>query len=945
MGNSDIKSFNELYNFIDSNSIDNAKLICYVNSINKSELGDYYQLKISLGNEINNQFIIEPSLIENKFNNINDIIGRKINIIKFKFINVGKNIYIKILNFNIQNDKIKLEPKDEFRLNSKNIRSLKEIKSKQVGLFSAILKYKGNNFFEDIDEEQVELNLSEDLIEDKYYFIYNLYYKNNNIRTIPISNICDYNDNKILNLVNNSNIISGEITNVYYYENKIDVKLNNNKEIKILLNNKLMKKISLNLLCHFVNFDKISYNYYKYNSLSSIFYDDKTILRIEFLDYKNNMSNKYNIIEINSQQYSINGNIVEIPILSKDYNNSFVQKIIYKNINNRNQVEFLLELYKGKINDYSSYLNLIKDGYSYEYLYESKYSSLLPEYQKINIENKEIKITNKVTFGNQYRVKFGIINIPNQFINNIAISNDKYEIKSEKLLILLNKNDNAKTFHFKLEENIDKKKNFEMDKAFEKELTEFYYKFRNNYTFFYEHKKEIIQNYNRLFIEEKSPFESDVIPNYSISDELNKSDELEALIFKEENHDKDLKKKRNDKTIKKEAEIDDNEINYRKYIELGFKKYNFKNNKEEYEKITKLCFLYILKYFDYNLSIYNFKFVLDNYFFITKSFTNLEYIDKIHVLLGFVTDKIFDVEKRSIDIDYKLVNLENEYIEKSNKYYSKAYDLFFRIIDKLNEDSAFFICLSQINSSIFYEKTTETKMYSGTMQTLNDIKLEIYKNVKRYFFITKYKGNSYAHFSPYAKMIFYHPLTFLDNKSLSIRTNKTDNATAAILFLIFHEVCGHFKTSITNLDDTPDQFYDDNYNILKYELGEINDSGNIFEYFLCSDIINISELFEKTDVKQLLCEDLYIDKTFSKLNSILTSLNVLENEKNHFTKKFKSNSKLRKILFPDMTKILFRLRIGCKDAQEFQKLINENQEYKLMLEKVKKRYKQIHYKP
>ena len=35
------------------------------------------------------------------------------------------------------------------------------------------------------------------------------------------------------------------------------------------------------------------------------------------------MSNKYNIIEINSQQYSINGNIVEIPILSKDYNNSF----------------------------------------------------------------------------------------------------------------------------------------------------------------------------------------------------------------------------------------------------------------------------------------------------------------------------------------------------------------------------------------------------------------------------------------------------------------------------------------------------------------------------------------------------------------------------------------------------------------------------------------------
>ena len=906
MGNSEIKAFNELYNFMDSNLNDNAKLICYVNSINKSELEDYCQLKISLDNETNNQFIIERSLIENKFKNINDIIGRKINIIKFKFINVGKNIYIKILNLNFENEKIKLEPKDEFRFNSINIRSLKEIKSKQVGLFSIILKYKGNNFFEDIDEEQVELKLSEDLIEDKYYFIHNLYFKNNNIRTIPISNIYDYNDVKILNIMNNSNVISGEITNVYFYENKIDVKLNNNKEIKILLNNKLMKKISLNLLCHFVNFDKVSNNYYKYNIFSSIFYDDKTRLRIEFLDYKSNKSNKYHIIEINSQQYSINENIVEIPILSNDYNNSFVQKIIYKDIKNINQVEFLLELYKGKINDYSSYLNLIKDGYSYEYQYESKYSSLLPEYQKINIENQEIIIKNKVTFGNQYKVKFGIINIPNQFINNIEISNDKYEIKSEKLLILLDKNINPKTFHFKLEENIDKKKNFEMDKAFEKELTEFYNKFKNNYTFFYERKKEIIQNYNRLFIEEKSPFESN---------------------------------------LKKEAEIDDNEINYRKYIELGFQKYNFKNNKEEYEKINKLCFLYILKYFDYSLSIYNFTFLLDNYFFIKKSFPYLEYIDKINVLLGFVTDKIFDVEKSSNDIDYKLVILENEYIEKSNIYYSKAYDLFFRIIDKLKEDSAFFIHLSQINSSIFYEKTSEAKMYSGTMQTVNDIKLEIYKNVIRYFFITKYKGNSYAHFSPYAKMMFYHPLTFLDNKSLSIQTNKTDNATVAILFLIFHEVCDYFKTSTTNLDDSPDQFFDENYNILKYELEKRNDSGYSFEYFLCSDIINISELFEKSDVKQLLCEDLYIEKTFSKLNSILSSLDVFENEENHFIKKFKSNSRIRKLLFPDMTKILFRLRIGCKDAQEFQKLINENQEYKLMLEKVKKRYKQIHYKP
>ena len=78
-----------------------------------------------------------------------------------------------------------------------------------------------------------------------------------------------------------------------------------------------MKKISLNHLCYFINFDKISNDYYKYNLHSSIFNDDNSILRIEFLDYKKNMPNKYNIIEVDSKEYSINGNIIDIPILSK----------------------------------------------------------------------------------------------------------------------------------------------------------------------------------------------------------------------------------------------------------------------------------------------------------------------------------------------------------------------------------------------------------------------------------------------------------------------------------------------------------------------------------------------------------------------------------------------------------------------------------------------------
>ena len=804
MGNSQIQNFNDLYTYMDTTKDKNANIIGYVYSINKSELKNYYQLKISISNQSNNQFVIEPNLIESEFKNIKDIIGTKIEIKQIEFVNEGKNIYIKILNLIFfKNDKVNPEPKDEFRFNSTYIKSIKDLKSKQAGLFSIVLKYNENNVFEDIDGQKIELKFSGDIIKESYYFIYNLYYKENNFLTLPITNICDYNDKKILKLMNYDSIISGEITNIYFYENKIDVRLKNNKEIKLLLNNKLMKKISLNHLCYFINFDKISNDYYKYNLHSSIFNDDNSILRIEFLDYKKNMPNKYNIIEVDSKEYPINGNIIDIPILSKYKQNSFIEKIIYKNINNRNRVEFFLELYKGKMNDYSSYLNLIKDGYSYEYQYESKYNSLLPEFKKIKLENSEALIKRKVTFGNKYRVKFGIINIPNQDSNNSEQSSNKCEAKSEKILTLLNKNGVKKTFHFKLEQNIEEKKDFEMDKTFEQKLSDFYNKYKNNYNKFYYNRNQIIKGYQELFQDEESSFESNIISNIDINNKLNKNDEFESLISKENSNNINLMNKGSDTIIKKEVKINDNEINYRKYCELGFKKFNFKNTKEEYEKIKKLCFLYILKYFNYKINNMEFNNVLFNFFYLKGKMTNLEYIDKIHVLLGFINDKIFDEDKRSTPCQYYLVNLDDNYMDDSFKYSVKAYDLFFRIINELKEDSAFFICLTQINSSIFYEKTTKNKMYSGTMLTVNDIKLEIYKNVKRYFFITQYKGNYYAHFSPNTKMVFYHPLTFLNDKLLTIPKDKMENATVAILFLIFHEVCGHFKTRITNLDDTP----------------------------------------------------------------------------------------------------------------------------------------------
>ena len=947
MGNNPINHFSNLYSLMNRNAV-TQNIICHIHSINKSKIENYFQLNLLLDNEINNQFIINSRFFENNFKNINDAKGIKIKITQFQFINIENNIFIKILEvFFYKNERIEIEPRNQFVFNSTYLKSLKELKTKNIKLFSILLKNINNEIFEDINGEQIKLYFDKNFEKDSIYYFSNLFNDESNAKKISVSKVYNYNDKKILNFMNN-NILSGEITEVFFYENKIKIRTDNNKNIMIKLNNKLMKKISLNLLCKFVNFNKIEENVYKYNEHSTIFYDDKTILRIEFMDFKKDYKNKYNIIEINSNQYSINKNIVEIPISSEDYNNSFVENIIYKNFNNRNKADFLIELYKGKVNDYTSYINLIEDGYSYEYQYETKYSSLLPKSQKIIIEKNEVLIDKKVTFGNNYKIKFGIINIPKQIeLFKDFKKCDNNEIKSEKILILLNKDKSKKMLHFQLNKDFEKKQEFKMDKDYENELSEFYNEFKNNYTQFYENKKQIIIKYSKLFKEEKSPFQTNILTNYDISDDFNQSNEFENLLSHESNYDKIIKKQRKDKVMKKEINLDESEINYRKYCEQGFKKYNFKNTEEEYEKIKKLCFLCVLKYFDYSCNRANFIFLLETYFQLIKASKNLEYIDKIHVLLGFINDKIFDEDKRSITFEYQLINLDEKYNDNTFKYCSKAYDLFFKIIDKLKEDSAFFTCLSQINSLIFYEKTTASKMYSGTMLNINDIKLEIYKNIKRYFFLTKYNGECYAHFSPFSRMIFYHPLTFLNSKSFYITEDKIDNATIAILFLIFHEVCGHYKTNMTNLDDTPDQFYDNNYDILKYELGGSNDSGNIFEYFLSSDMINVSEFYEKKDINELLSEEIYLGKSFSNLNTILKKLGVLEEEQNKFTKKLKPISKnsLRNIRFPDMTKILFRLRINCKDEVEFQKLLNDNPVYKLMLEKVKQRYKTIHYKP
>ena len=64
-----------------------------------------------------------------------------------------------------------------------------------------------------------------------------------------------------------------------------------------------MKKVSPNAICSFIFFDNIN-NQIKYNAFSNIIYKDITILKIHIKDLQK-INNKYNIIEVNSHEYSI----------------------------------------------------------------------------------------------------------------------------------------------------------------------------------------------------------------------------------------------------------------------------------------------------------------------------------------------------------------------------------------------------------------------------------------------------------------------------------------------------------------------------------------------------------------------------------------------------------------------------------------------------------------
>ena len=104
---------------------------------------------------------------------------------------------------------------------------------------------------------------------------------------------------------------------------------------------------------------------------------------------------------------------------------------------------------------------------------------------------------------------------------------------------------------------------------------------------------------------------------------------------------------------------------------------------------------------------------------------------------------------------------------------------------------------------------------------LNDIKLELVKNINRFCCVNlRENHDAEAEFSLNSKIILFYPLAI--DKSEIIESS---NALPAIfLFLIFHELCGHLKSNISNIINSPSYHIDENLNLIFTDFG-YNDSG------------------------------------------------------------------------------------------------------------------------
>jgi hypothetical protein len=109
---------------------------------------------------------------------------------------------------------------------------------------------------------------------------------------------------------------------------------------------------------------------------------------------------------------------------------------------------------------------------------------------------------------------------------------------------------------------------------------------------------------------------------------------------------------------------------------------------------------------------------------------NLEYIDRIKILVSFMVKIMRSIDDKKIYYDmFHLVDIDDENSYEKFPFVKNAFDVFYKILDNLTEDCPFFQAIHQFNSLIYKDLISEKELHSGSILNLNDIKLELVKNI------------------------------------------------------------------------------------------------------------------------------------------------------------------------------------------------------------------------
>ena len=442
---------------------------------------------------------------------------------------------------------------------------------------------------------------------------------------------------------------------------------------------------------------------------------------------------------------------------------------------------------------------------------------------EINIGDENLKFNNFDSYGNKLKKRITFINIPTKLHENddkeqFSLDN-KSQQNSIKILNLISENKDVFKFHLSYEE--EKKEKIEYDKMDIELINSFY----DNYS-------KALSNLDY----EQSDIES------------NKENKYHNLFYGGE-------------------EIQ----NFNNYIKKGFEKYKFNNSESDYNFVKKLCFALIY----YKKKNLNFKSTLYNYtgnmFDKYNCFSELDFIDRIKCLITLTNEYITEEENDS-DNDCSIVCIENKNYNKYD-YVRKAHKILLGIINDLTEKSSLFHIIHQFNSEISKEINTNASLYSGSVLNINDIKLEIFKHLNPFYLLSFHKGKIYGAIYNNTKVTVLYPRCFSSDIEIKGEDKKEiqERKSAAVLIILFHELCGHLKTHINNIPDSPKTIYLQNLKIEEVQLYK-NDSGFLLEHVFANGSIEVKNFINSEYSKNLLKKSIYLGDNFSELNEILSNI-------------------------------------------------------------------------